>query len=442
MAQLKGNSQLTVLQRIFYGAGESSATLANTTIGFFFMFFLTNVVGLRPSLAGAVVMMGNLWDAITDPFVGWLSDRSENRFGRRRVWVLGSAIPLGISFALIWGSPQGLGQAATFAYSSIFYMIYIFMITSFMVPYTTLGMELTGDYDERTSLAMWRMIFNIGLSLPATVLPKILVDALPTPRAGYAAMGWIIGLSIMIFPIFVAFAGKERARVVDDKPFFKSFIEALRFVPFRQSMLMYIFAWLPIKFLMATMMYYFIYYLAAQEKFELVMGIMMVVATLSLPFWNYVSKKLDKRRAYIIGLASFTAFILVLLLPKDMVLPLLIPVSVLIGIGVSSLHIMPVAIVPEAIDAGISSGVAASEGVWNGIVTFVQKTASALSLLLLGVVLDISGYDAAASVQGPSTIAALKILVAVVPALLTLAGIYVALGFKIGRGGAGRGQVS
>jgi len=94
MAQLKGNSQLTVMQRIFYGAGESSATLANTTIGFFFMFFLTNVVGLRPSLAGAVVMMGNLWDAITDPFVGWLSDRSENRFGRRRVWVLGSAIPL------------------------------------------------------------------------------------------------------------------------------------------------------------------------------------------------------------------------------------------------------------------------------------------------------------------------------------------------------------
>lgn len=312
-------------------------------------------------------------------------------------------------------------------------MLYIFSITSFMVPYSTLAMELTTDYDERTSLAMWRMIFNIGLSLPATVLPKMLVDALPTPRAGYSAMGWIIGLSIMLFPIFVAFAGKERQRKAPDKPFLKSFWEALRFKPFRQSMLMYIFAWLPIKFLMATMMYYFTYYLVAQQKFELVMGIMMVVATLSLPLWNYISKRLDKRRAYIIGLSSFTAVILVLLLPKDIVFPLLIPIAILIGVAVSSLHIMPVAIVPEAIDAGIASGVAASEGIWNGIITFVQKSASALSLFLLGIILDISGYDAAAAVQGSSTISALKLLVAVVPALLTLSGIIVALGFRIGR---------
>ncbi len=396
---------------------------------------MTDVVGIRPSLAGAVVLMGNFWDAITDPFVGWLSDRSNNRFGRRRIWVLGSAIPLGISFALIWSVPQGLGQAATFAYSSIFYMLYIFMITSFMVPYTTLGMELTNDYDERTSLAMWRMIFNIGLSLPATILPKMLVDALPDIRSGYSAMGWIIGLSIMIFPIFVIFAGKERQKVTDDKPFLNSLLESLKFKPFRQAVLMYIFAWLPIKFLMAAMLYYFKYYLENPSAFELTMGVMMVVATLSLPLWNYVSKRLDKRRAYILGLGIFSIVILSLLLPKSVVSTILLPVAVLIGIGVSALQLMPAAIVPEAIDAGISSGVAASEGIWNGVVTFVQKTASALAIFGLGVVLDIVGYDANAAVQTPGTITALKMLVAVVPAILTILGIMVARGFRIGRAG-------
>ncbi|OQB47572.1 MAG: putative symporter YjmB [Firmicutes bacterium ADurb.Bin153] len=435
MSVSKGKAQLTTLQRICYGAGESSATLANTTIGFFFLFFMTDVIGLAPALAGAVVMIGNIWDAVTDPFVGWLSDRSHNRFGRRRVWILGSAIPLGITFALIWSSPgSALGQWATFAYYTAFYMAYIFVITSFMVPYTTLGMELTNDYDERTSLAMWRMIFNIGLSLPATVLPKILVDMFEQPKQGYFTMGWIIGAAIMLFPFLVIFAGRERPMKTDDTPFFKSFVESLKFRPFRQAVLMYIFAWLPIKLLMAVMLYYFKYYLNMARSFELAMGIMMVVATLALPFWNYLSGRLDKRRAYMVGLASFSLMIMVLLLPKTFLARLLPVIAFLIGFTVSSMHIMPVAIVPEAIDAGIAAGVPASEGIWNGVVTFVQKTSSALAIFMIGVVLDLVGYNAGAAVQTNATLVALKVLVAVVPALLTVLGIIVASGFRIGRG--------
>jgi GPH family glycoside/pentoside/hexuronide:cation symporter len=239
--------------------------------------------------------------------------------------------------------------------------------------------------------------------------------------------------SIMLFPIFVIFAGKERQKKSVDKPFFTSLIEALKYKPFFQVIIMYICAWLPIKVLMAAMLYYFKYYLGMTKSFELIMGIMMVVSVLSLPLWNLISKKLDKRRAYIIGLLTFAFFILMLLLPKSIVTALLIPLAVFIGVGLSSLHIMPVAIVPEAIDAGIADGVAASEGIWNGVVTFVQKTASAIAIFLLGVALDITGYDAGVLVQNSATLSMLKILVAVVPALLTITGVLVAMRFKIGR---------
>ena len=238
----------------------------------------------------------------------------------------------------------------------------------------------------------------------------------------------------MLFPFLVIFAGRERPMKTDDTPFFKSFVESLKFRPFRQAVLMYIFAWLPIKLLMAVMLYYFKYYLNMARSFELAMGIMMVVATLALPFWNYLSGRLDKRRAYMVGLASFSLMIMVLLLPKTFLARLLPVIAFLIGFTVSSMHIMPVAIVPEAIDAGIAAGVPASEGIWNGVVTFVQKTSSALAIFMIGVVLDLVGYNAGAAVQTNATLVALKVLVAVVPALLTVLGIIVASGFRIGRG--------
>ena len=96
---------------------------------------------------------------------------------------------------------------------------------------------------------------------------------------------------------------------------------------------------------------------------------------------------------------------------------------------------------PEAIDAGIASGVSASEGIWNGVVTFVQKTSSALAIFMIGAVLDLVGYNAGAAVQTDATLIALKVLVAVVPALLTVLGIIVAAGFKIGRSAQTTGRV-
>jgi len=74
MAKTSSNGRMSGLQKFFYGCGEGASTFATTAVGMFYLYFLTDIVGIRPSLAGSVVLLGNIWDAITDPFVGWLSE--------------------------------------------------------------------------------------------------------------------------------------------------------------------------------------------------------------------------------------------------------------------------------------------------------------------------------------------------------------------------------
>jgi len=431
--KLRGNGSMTGLQKFFYGCGEGASTFATTAVGMFYLYFLTDVVGIRPSLAGLVVLLGNVWDAVTDPFVGWLSDKSDNKFGRRRVWILGSTIPFAISFAMIWRVPAGGSQLASFIYATLAFMMYIFMITAYMVPYTTLAMELTSDYDERNQLAMWRMVFSIGLALPATVLPKVLVDMLPDEKTGFMAMGWILGACMLPLAALVVLAGRERKPKVKGPGFVESLKSSLRFNPFLKALFMYVCAMLPLRLLMASIIYYFNYYLKQPKYFELSMGLMMIASVVALFFWNYVTKRLDKRRAYIIGLLTLASFILILLLPPSVMMRILIPYSIVMGLGVSALHIMPVAIIPEAIDAAIAEGYPASEGIWNGVVTFAHKISAALAAFAMGIILEAAGYVAGVEDQRRSAIIAILLLVSIAPAVLSVIGVLIARGFKIGR---------
>lgn len=406
----------------------------------FYLYFLTDIVGIRPSLAGLVVLLGNIWDAITDPFVGWLSDRSDNKFGRRRIWILGSTLPFALTFALIWSVRPASDATLTFLSATLSFMVYIFMITAYMVPYTTYAMELTYDYDERNQLAMWRMVFSIGLALPATVLPKILIDMMPDKASGFAAMGWILAGMMLPLAALSVFSGKERKPKGQHPSFLKSLKDAFTFTPFKTALLMYICAMLPLRMLMATIIYYFTYYLKKPGVFELSMGLMMISSVASLFFWNEVSRRLDKKKAYMIGISTCAALVLLLLLPPGVMLFVLLPFSVLMGLGISALHITPVAIIPEAIDAAVAQGLDASEGIWNGVVTFAHKISAAIAAFVMGVLLEAAGYVAGVEQQKPSAIIAILCLVSVVPSLIAMSGVVLARNFSIGRVEAKRNE--
>jgi len=143
-----------------YGSGDIAFSLTNTILSVYFAIFLTDVVGLSASLAAAAIFIGRSWDYINDPLVGYLSDRTRSRWGRRRPFLLFCIWPFALSFILLWVHPPWHSQVWLVVYYALAYVLFDACFTLVSMPYTALTPELTENYDERTSLTSHRMFFS------------------------------------------------------------------------------------------------------------------------------------------------------------------------------------------------------------------------------------------------------------------------------------------
>jgi GPH family glycoside/pentoside/hexuronide:cation symporter len=145
-----------------YGLADMGFALITSAMQFFLLFYYTDVAGINPALAGAALMVGKLtWDALNDPIFGYLSDRTRSRFGRRRIYMLFGAVPLGLAGWLMFSLPKGLtGVPAFLAVLLSFWLVDTFH-TMTSTPYAALTPELTRDYNERASLTSIRMVYSV-----------------------------------------------------------------------------------------------------------------------------------------------------------------------------------------------------------------------------------------------------------------------------------------
>ncbi|RLB99781.1 MAG: MFS transporter, partial [Deltaproteobacteria bacterium] len=146
-----------------YGGGEGSNSLIWTLFYVYFLFFLTDVVKIKPATAGFIMMIGVLWDAITDPLIGVWSDNLKWKWGRRRPLLLAVALPYGILSWLLF-TDFNLGNTGTVIYFILVVIGYMTAFTFLNVPYTALAAEMTQDYDERTSLISFRTLWSMVAS--------------------------------------------------------------------------------------------------------------------------------------------------------------------------------------------------------------------------------------------------------------------------------------
>lgn len=164
------------------------------------------MLGVSAAWIGVALMVPRLWDAITDPVMGRISDNFHSRFGRRKPFIVGGAIAMGLLFVLIWHVPHAWSHQLKLAWFIVFQILFFSAYTVFSVPYNALTYEMTPDYDERTRVMAFCAFFHKcgellgGWMLPlATVLGIWLVagaDDLTMP--GVLAMGWIVGIGIMV----------------------------------------------------------------------------------------------------------------------------------------------------------------------------------------------------------------------------------------------------
>lgn len=199
--------QLSRRTKLLYGVGDIGFSLTSTIIGAYFLIFMTDVVGLAPGLAAAAIFVGRSWDYVNDPIVGHLSDRTRTRWGRRRPYLLFGPLPFALAFAMLWWRPPWDGDLLLAAYYAVAYVVFDAAATLIYMPYFALTPELTSDYEERTSLTTYRMLFSILGSLVAFTVPLAVIGTF-NPRSAPRVwnMGLLFGI-VAALPLLLAFFG-------------------------------------------------------------------------------------------------------------------------------------------------------------------------------------------------------------------------------------------
>ena len=173
--------KLSLSTKLAYGAGDLGSAITANILAFYLLVFFTNVAGLPVGLASNIVVVGKVWDAINDPIVGFLSDRTSHPWGRRYPWIIYGGIPFGIFFLLQWIVPS-TDHTVLFWYYVAISILFNTAYTAVNLPYTALTPELTQDYNERTSLTSFRFAFSIGGSIFSLIVAGTILLYFQTTR--------------------------------------------------------------------------------------------------------------------------------------------------------------------------------------------------------------------------------------------------------------------
>jgi GPH family glycoside/pentoside/hexuronide:cation symporter len=431
--------KLTLRTKALFSTGDLSTSIPLAIVMFFQLYFLTDVAGLRPDLAAWAVGAGRIWDAFNDPLFGLLSDRIRSRWGRRRVLLLFGAVPLGISFAMMWLVPP-LSPIGLTVYYAVAFVLFDTIFTAVHVGYNALTPEMTRDYDERSSLNGYRMVFSISGTLGAIILVTVLSWFVEDPRVLFAAVGAGLGL-VSIVPPLVVFSVTSELDADEQPaslPVREAVLATLSNRPFWLVMGLYLLSWTTASILAANLVYFANYYLRVPDQANYFVLVAQGAAILFIPLWVWVARRLDKRRAFLLGTASWIAVLLgIFAIGPDQV-GLAYLLAALAGSGIATAYVLPWSMVPDIIEYDEVRTGRRREGSYYAFASFFQKLATGAALWAMGMALAATGYvtpppGSEVTVQPPAAVDAIRLFMGPVPLVLLLLAMAFAWRYPISR---------
>ena len=418
-------TRLPVRKKIGFGIADIGGNLFFTAMGFWTLTYLTDTVYLAPALAGIAIMAAKIWDAITDPLVGFLSDNTRTRFGRRRPYLLFGALPFGLSLWLFFTKPSLTGQTALFWWALLMLCLVNTAMTLVNIPYSALTPELTSDYNEQTSLNAYRFLCaGIGTIMGAVIVMPI-VNMFPSKAAGFSAAGAVIGGIIVITTLITFFAVRESAAPPKTgKKKTEAFLSAYGAV-FKNSaytvlLAIFVLHITALNFLQGMVVYYLKYIYQAEAFSSMIMGILLITAIVSIPIAAKCSNTLGKNVSYRVGLAVLCLSTMLIFFAGHRIgLTGLAFLFVCAGVGVGFAFATPWAMLPDAI--AWQPDMAHNEGCYYGVWTFASKLGQAVSTGVSGFILSAAGYRADI-LQSPGTIFAIRLIAGPIAAVVCLSG--------------------
>ncbi len=423
--------RLSLWTKLAYGVGDLGTGMTANILIFFLLPFLTNTVGMAAGLAGSIYAITRFWDAINDPIIGILSDRTRSRWGRRRPWLLFSAFPFALTFAAQWWIPFPGQIDLLFAYYLLVSLLFNTFYSAANIPYASLTAELTQDYDERTRLNQFRFAFSVGGSMVAVVAFPLLVNLLPDRAAGHLLAGACFGV-ISAVPLLLCFWGVRERFQSQREPV--PLLQQLRVVlgnrPYLFVSGIYLCSWLAFQFTATIIPYFILFWMNLPEVWiSLVVLAVQSVAVLTLFGWTQLSTHLDKQAMYLIGAGLWLISQAGLFLLQPGQERLMIALALLAGVGVSAtVYLGPWSMLPDVIDLDELQTGERREGIFYALMVFLQKVGLAVGLFFVGQALDWAGFVPSVAgepppIQPESALLAIRIAIGPLPAVALIGGI-------------------
>lgn len=443
--------------KFLYGSGDLGPAGIGMMRSIFYAIYLTDVVGIEPRLASLGALVGIVWDAINDPVIGILSDRVKSKLGRRRPFLLWFAFPFGLSFVMLWSAPNWESQIGLLVYVTLAFMLSDTLTTLVVVPYHSLTPELTQDYDERTSLSSFRSVFQLIAAIVVVISAPMIVDVViengGTQQQGFMTAGAIYG-AIGALPLFlIGLFVRERfaSRAEETLPFRESLKMAWANVPFRYAAGIYMFNWSAVDMVAITFPFFLLYWVARGDLLAKVnifgidlalesafFGILMSVCILFVPFWLWLAKRLNKIKAYIIGMICWVIVEILIFTIQPGDINYLLWLAAFAGFGVSAAYILPDSIFPDVIEWDELRTRRRQEGIYYGIRTLIRKLTGAGVIFVTLQILGWSGYQsppegATQFTQPDSALFMIRLMVSLIGAVIVSGTILLAWSYPLTR---------
>lgn len=413
--------KLNLKTRLGYGIGDIAICLYWSGVGLYLLYFYTDVVGISPTLAGLIYGIGMFWDAITDPFMGYMAERTRTKWGVYRPYLLFGNIPLALSFILLFWVPPLEGQALFF-FLLFANLLHRTCFTLVSVPFSSLTPRITSDSQERTNLTGFRMLgAQTGTNLMALLaFPIIFWVGGEDESLGFVVLATIAGLTALGIHAVTFLTVKEPANDQGIERVGGSLSEAAKAVgkngPFWLVFSATLIVGITTIFFGNNLIYYTKYALNLHEHQGTILFTSGIVAFLSIPIWWIISNNVGKKLTWLISSSITLVALLVFYLYEINTLTELLFLVAFIGFGSGAGGILFWSMLPDTIEYGeVHTGVR-SESSLYGFMTFAQKGSIAFAIIILGLVLDFIGFQAN-EVQSATTISNMKAIMTLIPSI-------------------------
>ena len=393
-------------------------------------------MGLQGALVGAMIALTSLWDGVSDPIIGYLSDRTKNRFfGRRLLYMLIASFSLAICNVLLWSCPAKKGSGLAVVWLVMFLLLQETFNTFFATPYSALCIDIAPDYNDQTKMQSFKSVFYIlGLIMPSVLMyifmPSNVGVQTQFDKSGYVNIALVNSLLVVVSGLISIFGTRKRVLsmpnydkgVVDStqkhgfKKIIGGYFETLKKKDFRIVTLGYSVSLIASIFITSVGMHLFTFcYHFSSTQISVIMICLFGGAIFSQLIWVNLVKKYDKKQTLIfalclllvgIALTSVT-FLFRTYTTADTIFFFVLPCIFVCGVGSGALYSLPHSMYADVVTMEQFKTKENNAGRYTGYYTFTYNFTNSVTLLVIGVLLDLIHFDSTMPLQALSVQAGL-----------------------------------